>query len=338
MQAMAWEYINSGAADEITLRWNRDALDQIRLNPSVLHELPAIDTRCKVLGQQMDFPVLLAPTALHKLAHPDGELATAKGAHAGGATMVLSTMASQSLEDVRHAVDGPMWFQLYVQRDRGFTRELVQRAKAAGYKALVVTVDTPIEGARNRQQRANFHLPPGVELVNLRGLRLDSGKAAGTERDVFRNILPDALSWKDIAWLQSLSDLPVVLKGVLNPNDAEQAAKSGVAGIIVSNHGARNLDTVPATIQALPRVADRVKGRISILVDGGIRRGTDILKAIALGADATLIGRPVFYGLAVNGADGVRDILGILRHELVMAMALCGRKDLAALDRSVIWS
>jgi 4-hydroxymandelate oxidase len=338
MQPMAWEYINSAAADEITVRWNREAYDRIRLSPHVLREMPKLDTRCRVLGKELSFPVLLAPTALHKLAHPDGELATAKGAGDAGATMVLSTMSSQPLEDVKHVASGPVWFQLYVQKDRGFTRELVQRAKASGYEALVVTVDTPIEGARNRQQRANFRLPPGVELANLRGLKTESGKAPGTEREVFRNILPETLTWKDIEWLQSISGMPVLLKGVLNPDDADTAARMGAAGVLVSNHGGRNLDTVPATIDALPRVADKVAGRITVLVDGGVRRGTDILKAVALGANAVLIGRPVFYGLAVNGADGVRDVINILRHELEMAMALTGRDKLADVDHTALWS
>lgn len=335
----AWEYINSGAADEITLRWNREALDKIRLNPRVLRDTTQLNTKVKVLGLELPFPVILAPTALHKLAHPEGELATARGAGQAGTLMTLSTMASTVLEDVAKAATHPLWFQLYVQRDRGFTQNLVARAVASGYKALVVTVDTPIEGARNRQERAKFHLPPGVELANLKGMEVKmSGGKMDTERSVFANILPDRLTWKEIEWLQSVSKVPVLLKGILNAEDADIAARSGVAGILVSNHGARNLDTVPATIDALPRVADKVAGRIPVLMDGGVRRGTDVLKALALGANAVLIGRPIFYGLATGGADGVTKVLNILRHEFEMAMALSGIDSIEKIDRKALWS
>lgn len=338
IEHMAWEYINSAAADEITLRWNREAYDRLRLNPRVLHDVGKVDTRVTVLGEELPFPVILAPSALHKLVHPDGELATVRGAAEGQAAMVLSTMASVTLEEVSKNAKRSLWFQLYVQKDKGFTAELVQRAVRSGYKALVVTVDTPIEGARNRQTRAKFHLPPGVELANLRGLKNEFGAPPTTEKEVFKGILPDRLTWKDIEWLQSLSKLPVLLKGILNPDDADQAARQGIAGVLVSNHGARNLDTVPATIDVLPRVVDKVGGRMAVLVDGGVRRGTDVLKALALGANAVLIGRPVFYGLSAGGAEGVAKTLSILRTELEMAMALTGRTRVADLDRTVLWS
>jgi 4-hydroxymandelate oxidase len=337
MSHMAWEYINSGAADEITLRWNREAFDRIRLNPRVLRDTSALKTKVKVLGQELPFPVILAPTSLHKLAHPEGEMATARGAGAAGAAMVLSTLSSTAVEDVAKAATHPLWFQLYVQKDRGFTEHLIARAEACGCKALVVTVDTPTDGARNRQQRAKFHLPSGVEFANLKGMRVEMA-GMDSEKSVFKNLLPDQLTWKDIEWLQSKARVPVFLKGVLNADDADIAARSGVAGILVSNHGARNLDTVPATIDALPRVADRVAGRIVILMDGGVRRGTDVLKAMALGANAVLIGRPIFYGLATGGADGVTRVLNILRHEFEMAMALLGIDSVEKIDRSVLWS
>ena len=338
MELMAWEYINSGAADEITLRWNREAFDKIRLNPRVLRDIPKLDTRTTVLGHELPFPVILAPTALHKLAHPSGEVGTVQGAGAAHAAMVLSTMSSVAMEEVAKNASGPLWFQLYVQSDKGFTKDLVARAVTAGYKALVVTVDTPVEGVRNRQKRANFHLPPGIELANLRGMKTKSGLAAGTEEEVFANILPDSLTWKDIEWLQSLSKLPVLLKGILNAEDADIAARSGIAGILVSNHGARNLDTLPATIDALPRITDKVAGRITVLMDGGVRRGTDILKALANGANAVLIGRPIFYGLSAGGAAGVTKVVNILRTELEMAMALTGRPTIKSIDRTVLWS
>lgn len=334
----AGEYISSAAADQITLRWNREAFDKLRLNPRVLRDVSRVNTAVKVLGINLPFPVMLAPTALHKLAHPEGEIATVRGAGAAGALMGLSTMSSTRLEEVAKAATGPLWFQLYVQKDRGFTAELVARAVASDYQALVVTVDTPVEGARNRQERAKFHLPPGIELENLKGLKVEKNSRLDTEHKVFENILPNKLTWKDIEWLQSVSKVPVLLKGILNAEDADIAARSGVAGIIVSNHGARNLDTVPATIDALPRVTDKVAGRIPVLMDGGVRRGTDVLKALALGANAVLVGRPIFYGLATGGADGVTKMLNILRKELEMAMALSGVDSIGKIDKSVLWS
>jgi 4-hydroxymandelate oxidase len=338
MDTNAWEYINSAAADEITMRWNREAFDRQKLNPHVLRDVSAVDTATTVLGKPLKFPVILAPTALHKLAHPEGEIATAHGATAGEATMVLSTLSSTTVEDVAHAIKQPLWFQLYVQKDKGFTKELVQRAAASGCQALVVTVDTPTDGARNRQYRAKFHLPAGVEMANLRGMPTPWKSAISAEHQVFENLLPDRLTWKDIEWLQSLSSLPVLLKGVLNSDDADLAARSGCAGIIVSNHGARNLDTVPPTIEALPRVTYKVASRIAVLMDGGVRRGTDVVKAIALGANAVLIGRPVFYALSAGGAQGVTRALMILRRELEMAMALLGVKNIREIDRGVLWS
>ncbi|MBI2682857.1 MAG: alpha-hydroxy-acid oxidizing protein [Acidobacteriales bacterium] len=337
IERVAWEYISGAAADEITLRWNREALDHLMLDPRVLRDVSRVDTRTKVLGLELPYPVFLAPTALHKLAHPEGELATVTGAGKARAPMVLSTMSSTKLEDIAAKGKTPLWFQLYVQKDKGFTEQLVHRAEAAGYRALVVTVDTPVEGIRNRQDRAHFHLPPGVALENLRDLPTGGKWSPGTEKEVFANILPDRLTWKDIEWLQSLTKLPVLLKGVLNAEDADMAVRAGVAGILVSNHGARNLDTVPPTITALPRITDKVAGRIAVLMDGGVRRGTDVLKALALGANAVLIGRPVFWGLAADGAEGVANILNILRHEFEVAMVLTGRRTVAEIDRSVIW-
>lgn len=337
MPSMAREFIEGAAADEISLRWNREAYDRIRLDPRVLRDVSRVDTRVQLLGLDLAFPILLAPTALHKLVHPEGELATVRGAGAAQAAMTLSTMSSVALEEVAQASSAPLWFQLYVQKDRGFTAELVQRAEKAGYKALVITVDTPVAGARNRQDRAKFKLPTGVEMANLRGLPTQGGKKLDTEQGVFKNILPERLTWKDVEWLQSLTRMPVLLKGVLNAEDAELAARQGLAGIMVSNHGARNLDTVPATIDALPRITEKVGGRIAVLVDGGVRRGTDVLKALACGADAVLVGRPIFYGLSSAGAKGVERMLSILRHELELAMALTGLTTIAEIDSKVLW-
>jgi len=341
MSHAAWEYVNGAAADEITVRWNREALDRIRLKPQVLVDVSKLDCRVTLLGREMPFPILLAPTASQRATHPEGELATARAAGRRGATMVLSTLANTSVEGVVRAAKSPVWFQLYVQHDRGFTRELVQRAVAAGCKALCLTVDTPISGARNREQRARLAMPPGVGYPNLTGLKVSGEKeahAAPRESSIFDALLSADLTWKEVGWLQSFAGVPLLLKGVLNPADAERAFKEGVAGIIVSNHGGRNLDTVPATADALPGVAEKVAGRIPVLMDGGIRRGTDVLKALALGATAVLIGRPYVYGLGAAGEDGVARVLKILQQEFEMAMALTGRPRIRDIDRSVLWS
>jgi 4-hydroxymandelate oxidase len=277
----------------------------------------------------MPFPILLAPTAYQRTMHPDGEVATAQGAGAAGATMIMSTAATSAFTDIAQAATAPLWFQLYVQSDRVFTQELVEHVQAAGCTALVVTVDTPTLGARDRMVKAKFALPDGVLTPHL--------------YDVSKNrrgvIVPDRISitWRDIEWLRSIARVPVLLKGILDHDDAERAIAAGADGIIVSNHGARNLDTVPATIDALPQVAERVAGRVPVLVDGGIRRGTDIVKALALGAQAVLIGRPYCYGLSVGGAAGVTRVIEILRTELELAMKLCGRPTLASIDHSVLW-
>ena len=337
MPSMAWEYISGGAADEITLRWNHEAYERLRLKPRALVDVSRLDTRVRLLGRELPFPILLAPTAYQKLTHPDGEVATARGAGASDATMVVSTMANVTLEDVAAVATRPLWFQLYVQPDRELTRQLVQRAEKAGYEALVVTVDAPVLGARYRELRANFALPSRLERANLRGHAAAASGFHPTEQSIFSATLDPTLTWKDIDWFKSITRLPVLLKGIQNPADAERAVAAGVAGIIVSNHGARDLDTAPATIDELPDVVAKVGGKLPVLIDGGIRRGTDVLKAIALGATAVLIGRPYLFGLAVDGARGVTRIVNILRREFEIAMALCGRASIADIDASLIW-
>jgi 4-hydroxymandelate oxidase len=332
MPAMAWEYVTAGAGDELTVRWNQEAYQRIRLKPRVLVDVSKLDTRVNLFGQEHAFPILLAPTAAQKLIHAEGELATARGAGAAGTAMVLSCFSSTSLEDVAAVARSPLWFQLYLQPDHGFTRELVQRAEAGGCRALCLTVDTPILGARNREARAAVKQPP---MPNLKGFR-DEDRLHTGSLEVFSSMLDAAMSWKDVEWLRSFAKIPLVLKGVMNPDDADRAAKSGVAGVIVSNHGGRNLDTLPATIDALPQVVDKVAGRIPVLVDGGIRRGTDMLKALALGANAVFIGRPYLYGLGAAGAAGVTQVINILQREFQMAMALTGRTNIGSIDRSVI--
>jgi 4-hydroxymandelate oxidase len=316
----AWERVQGGAADELTVRWNHEAYEQIRLRPRVLVDVSKLDTRVKLFGQELPFPILLAPTGAQGFVHPEGDLATARGAGAAQATLVISGSASLRVEDIAKAATGPVWFQLYVQRDRGFTRDLVQRAESAGCRALCVSVDSPTHGVRNREQRSRGELPERP-LPNLQG----------------KEYLDPTVTWKDIEWLQSFAKTPVLLKGILNPNDAAIAVKAGVSGIMVSNHGGRNLDTVPATISALPLVTDEVAGRIPVIVDGGIRRGTDVLKALALGATAVGIGRPYLYGLGLAGAEGVTRVVEILRKEFELAMMLTGRPTIASIDRSVIW-
>lgn len=335
LDAQAWAYFGGGAADELTLRANRAAWDELLLHPRVLRPLAGGHTRVELLGRTLAHPVLLAPVAYQRMAHPDGELASAMAAAVQGAGLVLSTQASVPLEDVARLVlgepqRGPLWLQLYVQHDRGFTAELVRRAEAAGYEALVLTVDAPTSGARDRERRAGFRLPPGVSAVNLAGLppmpspALQDGQSA-----LFDGLLPAAATWRDIEWLQGLTRLPLILKGVMHEDDARQSASLGVAGLIVSNHGGRTLDTVPPTAWVLPRIADAVGDALPLLVDGGIRRGTDVLKAVALGARAVLVGRPCVQALAVAGALGVAHVLRLLRDELEIAMALTGCATLA---------
>jgi len=318
--AGVWERIIGGAADEITLKWNREAYDHIRLKPRVLVDVSKIDTRVKLFGTELPFPIVLAPTGGQGLIMPQGDLVAARGAGAASATYVISSSAGMKIEDIAKVSTGPTWFLLYVQKDRGFTRDLVQKAEDLGCRVICVTVDSPTFALRNREQRAAAQMPTRA-LPNLPS----------------PSYLDPALTWKDIEWLQSFARKPVVLKGILNPDDASLAVKTGVAGIIVSNHGARNLDTVPATIDALPLVVEKVAGRVPVLVDGGIRRGTDILKALALGAAAIQIGRPYLWGMGVAGAPGIAKVVEILRREFELAMALTGRPTLASIDRTVIW-
>ena len=333
LDANAWTYFSGGAGDEITVRANRSAWDTRQLYPRVLQPLAGGHTRTQLLGRTLAHPILLAPVAFQRMAHPDGELASAYAAAALGAGMVLSTNSSIAIEKIATTAlseggRGHFWFQLYLQADRAHTMALVQRAEQAGCEALVLTVDGPTEGARDRQRRAGFRLPPDVSAVHLAGFQpapakpLQPGQSA-----LFDGLLAHAPTWDDVAWLQTHTRLPILLKGILHPADARQAAALGLAGIIVSNHGGRTLDTAPATAAVLPRIKDAV-GDLPVLVDGGIRRGTDVLKAMALGASAVLVGRPYVYGLANAGAVGVAHVLRLLRDELEIAMALCGCKTL----------
>jgi 4-hydroxymandelate oxidase len=339
LSRMAYDYVAGGAADEITLRRNRSAFDQIRLKPRVLVDVSRLETRVRLAGQEHHFPILLAPTAYHKLMHREGESATARGAGAAGATLVVSSFATTSLEEIARAAKARLWFQLYVQSDRGFTRDLVQRAEAAGCSALVITVDTPVLGSRDRETRTRFHLPPGMVRENLKGLSAQAASAdhAPTEKEIYSAILEPSLTWKGIDWIRSFAKTPIILKGILAAEDARLAEEHGAAGVIVSNHGARNLDTAPATIEALPQIVEAVQGHLDVLMDGGVRRGTDVVKALALGAKAVLIGRPYLWGLAAEGAGGVTRVVNLLRTEFASAMALCGTPRIEDITRGVLW-
>ncbi|BAF87617.1 FMN-dependent alpha-hydroxy acid dehydrogenase [Azorhizobium caulinodans ORS 571] len=335
--AASWAYLAAAAGDGLTNAANRAAYDRLRLLPRVLSDLSKATTRINLMGFALEHPILLAPVAYHRLFHPDGELATAQGAAIAQAPLVVSTQASTSLEEVRAASRGQLWFQLYIQPDWGFTVNLLRRAEAAGYSAVVLTVDAPVS-LRTQERRAGFSLPPGVEAVNLAGLKprpLHSGGIGSSP--LFGTALPHTPLWGDVARLRSLTRLPILLKGVLAPDDASRALAEGVDGIIVSNHGGRVLDSLPASIEALPRIVETLEGRIPVLVDGGIRRGTDILKAMALGANAVMIGRPYIHALAVAGAAGVAHAMHVLRAELEVAMALTGRPTLDTVNRSILF-
>ncbi len=335
---MVYDYYAGGADDELTLRLNRAAYEALLLRPRVLIDVSRIDTRTELLGERLRSPVLLAPTAFQRLAHPDGERAAARAAGAAGTVMISSTLSTTTLEDIAAAATGPLWMQVYVFRDRGLTRRFVERAVKAGYRALCLTVTFPVAGNRERDARNGFTLPPGLDMANFRGheqAHLPGTPGSGLATYVAQQFDP-AMTWEAVDWLRSEYNLPVLLKGIVTPEDARLAVEHGAAGIIVSNHGGRQLDSAEPTIVALPRVVDAVDGRIPVLVDGGIRRGTDIVKALALGAHAVLIGRPYLWGLALGGQAGVERVLGILHAELERAMTLVGRPALADIDRTLL--
>jgi 4-hydroxymandelate oxidase len=336
LSQMAYDYVRSGGGDEISMRENRVAFERLQLEPSVLVDVSEIDTRVNLFGSVFESPILLAPVAYHRLYHAEGEVGTARGASAAGAGFVISTFTTTEIDEIARNTRQPIWFQLYVQRDREFTKDMVQRAVASGCKAVCVTVDTPVLG--NRYGQLSFGLPKGMECVHLRGLELKSPVTGHkTQRGGIYDVLFDpSFNWNDLEWLRSVAGVPVLLKGVLSAEDGRLAVSCGADGVIVSNHGGRNLDTVPPTIDALPRVVDAVAGRIPVMLDSGIRRGTDVLMALALGAKAVFIGRPYVYGLAAGGAKGVERVILILRDELERAMALTGRRSIAEINASVL--
>jgi 4-hydroxymandelate oxidase len=335
----AFDYFASGAGAEITVRENRQAFDDLRLRPRVLVPVGTRDQSITLFGRTLPSPIVVAPMAFQKMAHPDGELATVGACAAAGAVFVASTVATVGLEETAAATPAAKWFQLYVFKDRGVTRSLVERAEAAGYEALQVTADVPVMCRREADVRNCFSLPEGLTVKNLETAGhgclasdgTDSGPALYT-----RYLFDPYLSWRDVEWLRSITKLPLLVKGILRGDDVDRAISHGAAGVVVSNHGGRQLDTVVPTIRALPEVVDAVAGRGVVLLDGGIRRGIDVVKALALGANAVQIGRPVLWGLAVGGEVGVTRVLNLLREELDNAMALCGCPTIGHICRDLI--
>jgi isopentenyl diphosphate isomerase/L-lactate dehydrogenase-like FMN-dependent dehydrogenase len=340
LPSVAYDYYASGANDEITLRENHAAYERLKLKPRVLLDTSKRDLTITVLGQTISMPIMVSPTAFHCMAHPEGEVATARAAAKAGTIMILSTLSTSSIEEVMSEATGPVWFQLYVYKDREATLSLVRRAESAGCTAIALTVDAQIWGRRERDIKNRFRLPKGLSIKNLMPSgkedfpieKADSGLAAYVAWQ-----FDPTLSWKDVDWLCSKSNIPGLLKGVLHPEDARLAVDHGAAGVIVSNHGARQLDTVPATIEALPEIAEAVENKIEVLVDGGIRRGTDVVKAMALGAKAVGVGRPIIWGLAVDGEQGAKRVLDILRKDFELTMRLCGCTSVQEIKKTLVW-
>ena len=342
LDPMLFDYIAGGAGDEWTLRENREAFSRIQLLPRMLRGVGKRDQRTTVLGTPVSFPVLVPPMGFHGLCHDDAEVATARGAAAAGTVFVASTVSNRSLETIAQASAGPRWFQLYVYRDKTITRDLVQRAAAAGYSALCLTVDTPLAGQRERDRRNRLRMPAHLGLENFPSTHADRHKSTDDQGSALARYIADMwdanLTWDDVDWLRSISPVPVIIKGVLAPADAALAVDHGAAAVIASNHGGRQLDGVPAPITVLPGIVEAVAGRVEVLLDGGVRRGTDVLKALALGARAVLVGRPVLWGLTLDGEAGVLAVLEHLRGEIDLAMALAGCSTLNDIDAALVLS
>jgi 4-hydroxymandelate oxidase len=338
LPAGARDYFRGGAHDELTLRDNHAAFERWQIHYRVLRNVAQRELATELFGHRIEWPVLVAPTACHQLAHPEGELATARAAAAVGTAMVLSTISNFAMEDVAREARRGLWFQLYVYRDRGITSDLVARAVDCGCQAIALTVDAPVGGVRERDLRNAFAFPSELPLRNV----LPSGSEAVVPdvpvsfQQYVNSMFDPSLGWSDLEWLCSRTKLPVLIKGVVRPDDAVRAAEHGARGVIVSNHGGRQLDTAPAALDVLESIVQAVGERLTVLADGGVRRGTDVLKALALGARAVLVGRPVLWGLAVDGEAGARRVLELLRNELDVAMALSGCRTIAEIDRDLV--
>jgi len=332
---MAFDYAQGGAGPERTLAENVAAFARYRFRPRFLVDVSKRDLSTRLLGRTHPVPFGLAPTAFHRLFHAEGEAGTARAAASRGVVHCVSTLSTTALEEVAQA-GAPRWFQLYVHRDRALTRSLVERAKGAGYEALVWTVDAPVWALRERDRRNRFSLPPPLKLANFERYLDKAGGGADGLANYVNSQLDPSLTWDDLAWLKDVSGLPVLVKGLLTPEDAALAVERGADGMVVSNHGGRMLDHVPATLDALPGIVQEVRGRVPVLLDGGVRRGADVLVALALGADFALVGRQAVWGLAAGGEAGVARVLDLLREELDNAMALTGRRSVADVDASLV--
>jgi 4-hydroxymandelate oxidase len=335
-----WDYIEGGAGSERTLVANRRAFEGVELRPRVMVDVSDCPTGTTLLGAALTAPLGVAPVAFHELAHPEAELATARGAGSAGALFVVPMFASRPLEKIAAEATGPLWLQLYWLRRRDVIADLARRAAAVGYGAIVLTVDAPRIGRRLRDLRNAFAVDPDIEAVNLDPELMAATHTRRTGQSAIAvhaaQTFDPSLTWADLRWLAGLTNLPVVLKGILAADDAARAVECGVAAIIVSNHGGRQLDGAPASLPALAEVVDAVGGACPVLVDGGVRSGTDVFVALAVGASAVLVGRPALWALAHDGATGVADLFGLLREELTHTMALAGRPTLAEIDRSAI--
>ncbi|KAL5583434.1 hypothetical protein UlMin_015876 [Ulmus minor] len=330
---MYYDFYTGGAEDEYTLKQNIQAFQRIMLRPRVLVDVCKIDMSTTLLGYKISAPIMIAPTAMHQLAHPEGEVATARAAAASNTIMVMSFSSTCTVEEVASSCNAVRFFQLYVFKRRDVSAQLVRRAERSGFKAIVLTVDTPRLGRREADIKNKMISPPLKNFEGLISVEVDSDKGSNLEAYA-KSTLDDSLCWEDISWLKSITKLPILIKGVLTHEDARKAVEVGVDGIVVSNHGARQLDYSPPTISVLEEVVQAVRGRVPVLFDGGVRRGTDVFKALALGAKAVLIGRPVIYGLAAMGETGVKKVIEMLKNELELTMALSGCPSIEDISRS----
>lgn len=331
-------FFSGGAGDEITLEENVSAFDRLKLVPRVLKNVEKRSLSTTVLNQNINFPLLIAPMAFQQLAHPEGEMAMAKAAHEHNIMIVLSTLSTFSFREIKVNSNVSSWFQLYVYKDREITKNLVQLAEESGYKGIVLTVDAPLYGKRVKELYNPLTLPSGLEVKNLQDAGLDlKGISTAKLTSYLASLLDPSISWNDITWLRSVTSLPIILKGVMNPKDIKIAIEHNIDAIIISNHGGRQLDTSLSSIDTLKFIRDSVEGKIEIILDGGIRKGIDILKALALGAKAVMVGRPILWGLAAGGEEGVKRVLTILKSELDLAMALCGYTSINQINEEILF-